>query len=101
MTRDNLLFGIIGILLGFIGGFLLAGNITQRKAAMRANPQSAQSGQLPANHPRTGSDQATTGEGAERMLASVKTAMNQASENPNDSEAQLTPSHLEYQRGRH
>ena len=80
MTRDNLLFGIIGILLGFIGGFLLAGNITQREAAMRANPQSAQSGSLPANHPPVGGDQATTGEGGQQMLASVQTAMKQARE---------------------
>src|SRR5437764_9018116 len=97
MTRDNLLFGIIGILLGFIGGFLLAGNITQREAAMRANPQSAQSGPLPANHPPVGGDQATTGEGGQQMLASVQTAMKQARENPNDFDAQLTAAKLEYQ----
>src|SRR5882724_6746386 len=98
MTRDNLLFGIIGILLGFIGGFLLASNITQREATMRANPQSAQSGQLPANHPPiAGGDQATTGEGGQQMLASVQTAMKQARENPNDFDAQLTAAKLEYQ----
>jgi len=102
MTRDNLLFGIIGILLGFIGGFLLASNITQREATMRANPQSAQSGQLPANHPPiAGGDQATTGEGGQQMLASVQTAMKQARENPNDFDAQLTAAKLEYQIGRY
>ena len=101
MTRDNLLFGIIGILLGFIGGFLLASNITQHEAAMRANPQSAQSGPLPANHPPIGSDQATTGEGGQQMLASVQTAMKQARENPNDFDAQLTAAKLEYQIGRY
>ncbi|HXI23529.1 MAG TPA: tetratricopeptide repeat protein [Pyrinomonadaceae bacterium] len=101
MTRDNFLFGIIGILLGFIGGFLLAGNITQREAAVRANPQSAQSGQLPANHPPIAGDQGTTGEGGQQMLASVQTAMKQARENPNDFDAQLTAAKLEYQIGRY
>jgi Flp pilus assembly protein TadD len=101
MTRDNLLFGIIGILLGFIGGFLLASNITQREAAMRANPQSAQSGQLPANHPPIAGDQGTAGEGGQQMLASVQTAMKQARENPNDFDAQLTAAKLEYQIGRY
>ena len=102
MTRDNLLFGIIGILLGFIGGFLLAGNITQREAAMRANPQSAQAGQnLPPNHPPIGGDQPTTGEGGQQMLASVQTAMKQARENPNDFDAQVTAAKLEYQIGRY
>lgn len=101
MTRDNLLFGIIGVLLGFIGGFLLAGNITQREAAMRANPQAAQSGQLPANHPPIAGDQGTNGEGGQQMLASVQTAMKQARENPNDFDAQLTAAKLEYQIGRY
>ena len=104
MTRDNLLFGIIGILLGFIGGFLLAGNITQREAAMRANAASTQVGQqnLPPNHPPiAGGDQPATGEGGQQMLASVQTAMKQARENPNDFDAQLTAAKLEYQIGRY
>ena len=102
MTRDNFLFAIIGVLLGFIGGFLFAGNITQREAATRAN--SVQTGQqnLPPNHPPIdGSDQQTTGEGGQQMLASVQTAMKQARENPNDFEAQVTAAKLEYQIGRY
>ena len=62
MTRDNLLFAIIGILLGFIAGFLLAGNISQREAAQRATGMSAQGSQnLPPNHPPVGPDQAGGG----------------------------------------
>src|SRR5438270_1233026 len=103
MTRDNLLFGIIGILLGFIGGFLLAGNITQREAAMRAGASSAQVGQqnLPPNHPPVAGGDQTTGEGGQQMLASVQTAMKQERENPNDFEAQVTAAKLEYQIGRY
>jgi tetratricopeptide (TPR) repeat protein len=97
MTRDNLLFAIIGILLGFIAGFLLAGNITQREAAQRATAMTAQGSQnLPPNHPPLGSDQAS-GERGQQMLASVQTAMKQARENPNDFDAQLTAAKLEYQ----
>jgi tetratricopeptide (TPR) repeat protein len=103
MTRDNLLFAIIGILLGFIGGFLLAGNISQREAAVRAGATSAQTGQqnLPPNHPPIGGDQTTGGEGGQQMLASVQTAMKQARENPNDFDAQVTAAKLEYQIGRY
>ncbi len=99
MTRDNLLFAIIGILLGFIAGFLLATNISQREAAQRALPMAAQNGQnLPPNHPPiAGGDQTTSGEGGQQMLASVQQAMKQARENPNDFEAQLTAAKLEYQ----
>jgi tetratricopeptide (TPR) repeat protein len=98
MTRDNLLFAIIGILLGFIAGFLLAGNITQREAAQRAVPLSAQGSQnLPANHPPIGAGEQTAGEGGQQMLASVQTAMKQARENPEDFDAQVKAAELEYQ----
>jgi tetratricopeptide (TPR) repeat protein len=95
-----LLFAIIGILLGFIAGFLLAGNITQREAAQRAMPLSAQQGSqnLPPNHPPVAGDQQpASGEGGQQMLASVQTAMKQARENPNDFDAQVTAAKLEYQ----
>ena len=93
MTRDNLLFAIIGVLLGFIGGFLLASNISQREAALRTGPGTTQS--LPADHPPVQGNQ--TGEGGQQMLASVQTAMKQARENPNDFEAQVTAAKLQYQ----
>lgn len=97
MTRDNLLFAIIGILLGFIGGFLLAGNITQREAAQRAVAMTAPGSQnLPPNHPPVSGDQ-TSAEGGQQMLASVQTAMKQARENPNDFDSQVTAAKLEYQ----
>ena len=98
MTRDNLLFAIIGILLGFIAGFLLAGNITQREAAQRAVALSAQGSQnLPANHPPIAGGDQPAGEGGQQMLASVQTAMKQARENPNDFDAQVKAAELEYQ----
>ena len=96
MTRDNLLFTIIGILLGFIGGFLLATNISQREAAVRATPTQTQN--LPADHPPVTGDQSS--EGGQQMLASVQTAMKQARENPNDFDAQVAAAKLQYQIGR-
>jgi Flp pilus assembly protein TadD len=93
MTRDNLLFAIIGILLGFIGGFLLASNISQREAASRTGAATTQN--LPADHPPVQGNQ--TGESGQQMLASVQTAMKQARENPNDFDAQVTAAKLQYQ----
>ena len=51
MTRDNLLFAIIGILLGFIIGFLLATNIMQKEAQQVSTPRTQG---IPADHPTVG-----------------------------------------------
>lgn len=96
MTRDNLLFGIIGILLGFIIGFLLASSVLQREAALRAAPLSAQQGQnLPPNHPPVGGNQGAAD--PQQMFTQVQEAMKQAREHPDDFDAQLTAAKLEYQ----
>lgn len=99
MTRDNLLFAIIGILIGFIIGFMLANSILTREAAQRAAPLSAaqQGGNLPPNHPPVaGGDQSGDGQG-QQMLGQVQEAMKQAREQPNNFEAQVTAAKLEYQ----
>lgn len=97
MTRDNLLFAIIGILIGFIIGFMLANSILTREAALRAAPLTAaqQSGNLPPNHPPVaGGDQPADGQ---QMLGQVQVAMKQAREQPDNFDAQLTAAKLEYQ----
>src|SRR5258708_9064230 len=93
MNKYNLMFAIIGLLLGFIIGFMVHSVLSQRESAPRGPMQQTQS--MPPNHPPVGGDQA--GDTGQQMLASVQTAMKQARENPNDSEAQLTASKLEYQ----
>src|SRR5262249_37329226 len=95
MSRDNLLFAIIGLLIGFIVGFMWAGSIQQKESVMRSAV--AQQGQnLPPNHPPIGDQQADQ-QGGQQMLAQVQTAMKQAREEPNNFEAQLTAAKLEYQ----
>jgi Flp pilus assembly protein TadD len=97
MTRDNLLFAIIGILIGFIIGFMLANSILTREAAQRAAPLSAaqQAQNLPADHPPVnGGDQSGNGQ---QMLGQVQAAMKQAREQPDNFDAQVTAAKLEYQ----
>src|SRR5882672_12673176 len=93
MNKDNLMFAIIGLLLGFIVGFMVHSVLSQRESAPRGPMQQTQS--MPPNHPPVGGDQA--GESGQQMLASVQTAMKQARENPNDFDAQVTAAKLEYQ----
>ena len=98
MSRDNLLFAIIGILIGFIIGFMLANSILTREAALRAAPlSSAQQGQnLPPNHPPVGSGDQQAAD-PQQMFGQVQAAMKQAREQPDNFDAQLTAAKLEYQ----
>src|SRR6184192_132862 len=93
MNKDNLMFAIIGLLLGFIIGFMVHSVLSQRESAPRGPIQQTQS--MPPNHLPFSGDQ--TGDTGQQMLASVQTAMKQARENPNDFEAQVTAAKLEYQ----
>jgi tetratricopeptide (TPR) repeat protein len=95
MSRDNLLFVIIGILLGFIAGFMLASGWSQRDAATRAAATTTQQGQnLPPNHPPIAGDQ--SGEGGQQMLGQVQEVMKQAREHPEDFDAQVAAAQLLY-----
>ena len=92
MTRDNLLFAIIGILFGFIVGFLFATNMSQRIAA---NAPPLSSGQLPSDHPTSGANPG--GQSAGGMQAEVTASLDKARKEPQNFEAQVNAAQLYYQ----
>ncbi len=95
MTRDNLLFAIIGVLLGFIVGFIFASTMSQRYGPSAA-PGVAASQTLPADHPPIqggGDDQ----QNPQQVFAQVQAALAKARNNPKDFDAQVTAAKLEYQ----
>ncbi len=89
MTRDNLLFAIIGILFGFIVGFLFATNMSQRIAEA---PTALSSGQLPSDHPPTAGGQSAGG-----MQAEIAASLEKARNEPQNFEAQVNAAQLYYQ----
>src|SRR5262245_21039104 len=92
MTRENLLFAIIGILLGFIVGFMFASSMSQKVATA---PQTASSGQtMPADHPPLGAQNA--GDPA-AMRAEVTASIEKARNEPKNFDAQLKAAQLYYQ----
>jgi Flp pilus assembly protein TadD len=91
MNRDNLLFTIIGVLLGFIVGFMLASSMTQREAV---SSPSARTQAIPPDHPAAGNGQPGT---PGQMQAEVTAALDQARKEPNNFEAQLKAAELYYQ----
>src|SRR5215471_997075 len=93
MTRENLLFAIIGLLLGFIAGFMWNGYLTgQHEVASRGTGQQTQS--LPPNHPQIGTD---PGSDPQQTMEQVQATIKRARSDPKDFDAQILAAKLEYQ----
>lgn len=95
MTRENILFAIIGILLGFIVGFMFASSMSQRMP----EPQVAGRSQaMPADHPPVAGQNAPDPQAVrEQVTASLEKARNE----PKNFEAQVKAAELYYQIGRY
>ena len=93
MSRENILFAIIGLLLGFIVGFMFASSMSQ-KAAMPALAGSAQG--LPADHPPVGGAQGAA-PNPQAMQAQVQASIEKARNEPQNFEAQIAAADLYYQ----
>jgi tetratricopeptide (TPR) repeat protein len=91
MTRENLLFAIIGILLGFIVGFIFASTMSQRTAT---GPAITAGQNLPADHPQVGGNDPANAGG---MQTEVTDALAKARNEPQNFEAQLKAAELYYQ----
>lgn len=93
MTRDNLLFAIIGVLFGFIVGFLFASTMNQRYGP--GAPASVSSSQIPADHPPLGSNAGAPASG--EMQTEVTAQISKARSEPRNFEAQVKAAELYYQ----
>ena len=93
MTRENILFAIIGVLLGFIVGFMFASSMSQKIATAPATASSQ--GTLPSDNPPLDAAQGQTDPQAVRaqVAASLETAKNE----PNNFDAQVKAAELYYQ----
>lgn len=97
MTRDNLLFAIIGVLFGFIVGFLFASTMNQRYGP--GAPVASSSGQMPADHPPVGPNAGAPAQG--NMQAEVTAQLEKARSDPKNFEAQVKAAELYYKIGRY
>jgi tetratricopeptide (TPR) repeat protein len=93
MTRDNLLFAIIGILFGFIVGFMFASNLSQR-SGLADSPGISGRENLPADHPPISSNGS---QDPQQIFAQVQESMAKARSEPNNFDAQVNAAKLEYQ----
>lgn len=92
MKKENILYSVIGVLLGFIVGFAFANVANQRGYAPQAaaSGQTAQTAGLPPDHPPIGATEA--GPDAATIEAASKLALEQ----PGNFEAQVNAAELFY-----
>ncbi len=93
MTRENLLFAIIGVLFGFIVGFIFASTMNQRYGP--GAPAALSSAQMPADHPPVGPNAGTQNPAG--MQAEIATQLEKARSEPKNFEAQIKAAELYYQ----
>lgn len=91
MNRENLLFAVIGLLLGFIVGFMFASSMSQ-KAAQTQTVTASQG--MPADHPPVGAQNAPDPSAIrEQVTASIEKARSE----PKNFEAQVEAAQLYFQ----
>ncbi len=99
MKKENVLFGVIGLMVGLIVGFMFANSVNQQSSAkvagsgtdMRSNSN------IPPGHPDIG---AATGGPQGAMQPETQAAIDKAKSSPDDFDAQLKAAEMYYQIGR-
>ena len=94
MSRENILFAIIGILLGFIIGFMFASAMSQKMASQQS---AAASQGMPADHPPVGGGQNAQAQDPQAVREQVAASLEKAKNEPNNFEAQVKAAELYYQ----
>jgi tetratricopeptide (TPR) repeat protein len=100
MNKDNILFGIVGLLAGLIIGFMFANSVNKGALASTAMPATAQTGNLPPGHPDVPPGSATGSTGQSQMGATapqVQAAIEKAKAEPTNFDAQVKAAELYYQ----
>jgi len=92
MSRDNILFAVVGLLTGLIVGFIFANSLNEKGAVTATTGDMQMNSNLPAGHPDIGAG-GTQGGMQPGMLESI----DRAKQAPDDFEAQLKAAEAYYQ----
>lgn len=106
MNKENILFSVIGLLLGCIIGFIGANSINQNYAGPRpkGSAPSAAAGQgegLPPNHPAINPSNAVADQPQGGMQPAVQEQIQKARNEPDNFDAQMSAAQLYYQISRY
>lgn len=105
MKKDNVMFGVLGLIVGLVIGFVFANSVN--KTAAVATPGSAVPGStstsvsgnpaLPPDHPPLGTSSGDMATGPGEIVPQVAAAIEKAKAEPKNFEAQMTAADLYYQ----
>jgi tetratricopeptide (TPR) repeat protein len=96
MNKENILFGVVGLLAGLIIGFMFANSVNQTGATSVATDLKLNSN-MPPGHPDIGA----TGTGSPGVVTpETQAAIDKATQAPDDFDAQLRAAEAVYQIGR-
>lgn len=93
MNKENVLFGVVGLLAGLIIGFMFANSVNQGGASTLASSQMRANSNMPPDHPPV--PPGTTMPGGP-MQADVTAAIEQAKQSPDDFDAQIKAAEMFY-----
>ncbi len=106
MSKENLLFAIIGLMVGAIAGFMFANSVNKSTITTTpvaantsvAGPLSGNNPALPANHPPLGTSSGdAAGQTQSGSVPEVSAAIEKARTEPQNYQAQMTAADLYYQ----
>ena len=97
MNKENILFGIVGLLAGLIIGFMFANSVNQKGTIAPAADMKLNSN-MPPGHPDIGSTGGTGPQGV--VTPEGQAAIDKATQAPDDFDAQLKAADAVYQAGR-
>ncbi len=98
MKKENILFGVAGLIVGLLVGFWFANSVNQTGVTASASPAISTNSNIPAGHPDIGQ---TTGNASGPMQPAVQETIDAAKASPGDFEAQLKAAEVYYQIGRY
>lgn len=99
MKKENIMFGVFGLIVGLVVGFVFANSVNKtgidRPAVIASNSSPSSNPAMPPDHPPLGG---STGDSTQTApVAQVMESIEKAKQQPQDFEAQMTAADLYYQ----
>jgi tetratricopeptide (TPR) repeat protein len=97
MSKDNILFGIIGLLAGLIIGFMFANSVNRNGFLATPTASTAANSALPPGHPDLGNSSQQDQQQGQMGAPEVQAAIEKARKEPDNFDAQVNAAKLYYQ----